>query len=329
MRKGNLRRMSLAVIELMLTVLLAGATGYTQEPPLPGASSSTTAALTKTGSPSPGRVVLKVGDGSATEADIDLMASLDSRGQQPAPTQNRQPLGEKYALLLVLAQQAVRDRLDSSAELVRQMALERIERLAQAEYTNLAKEIKVNSEEVRQYYSTHPDEFTEVTARRVFVQRKPEGGKPDAPGLSPQEAKARADSIRQDLAAGKDPKELVKEFKSLNEGFMDVDPRTFRLPQLPAEWQKVVSQLKDGEVVQPVDTPQGIAFFQMRGRRQVELKDVSSEIENKLRQQKLDAAVADLKKKTVIWMDEEYFKAPPALPPPVSAQPPAGNGPGK
>jgi len=44
------------------------------------------------------------------------------------------------------------------------------------------------------------------------------------------------------------------------------------------------------------------------------LKDASQEIERKLRQQKADAAVADVKKNTTVWMDDQYFAAPPKPP---------------
>jgi len=41
-----------------------------------------------------------------------------------------------------------------------------------------------------------------------------------------------------------------------------------------------------------------------------ELKDVSSQIENTLRQQKVNSALDELKKNAKVWLDDGYFPAP-------------------
>lgn len=57
-----------------------------------------------------------------------------------------------------------------------------------------------------------------------------------------------------------------------------------------------------------------MVLLQVVGHRHADLKEVSAGIENTIRQQKFEAAVNDLKKKTSIWLDEDYFKAPQAAP---------------
>jgi Cu(I)/Ag(I) efflux system membrane protein CusA/SilA len=56
-----------------------------------------------------------------------------------------------------------------------------------------------------------------------------------------------------------------------------------------------------------------LAFFQVTAHRRSELKDASSQIEQQMQKQKVAAAVENLKKKAAIWMDDQYFAAPPAL----------------
>jgi parvulin-like peptidyl-prolyl isomerase len=91
--------------------------------------------------------------------------------------------------------------------------------------------------------------------------------------------------------------------------------------------EKAAFELKDGELSQPLEVAQAIVLFQLIGHRSAELKQVSADIENTLRQEKLDATVADLKKTTVIWMDQDYFQATPA-PPTLNARPsPTGQAP--
>jgi hypothetical protein len=66
------------------------------------------------------------------------------------------------------------------------------------------------------------------------------------------------------------------------------------------------------------------------GHHDPELKDVSAEIESRLKQQKLDATVESLKTKTGVWMDATYFSQHPATgpasePQPAAAAPPSEN----
>ena len=72
-----------------------------------------------------------------------------------------------------------------------------------------------------------------------------------------------------------------------------------------------------------MDTPQAFIVVKVFGHQRPELKDVATEIETKLRQQKLDAEVDDLKKKAGVWMDEDYFKGKPVATSGSAAQPPA------
>jgi parvulin-like peptidyl-prolyl isomerase len=95
------------------------------------------------------------------------------------------------------------------------------------------------------------------------------------------------------------------------------------------EVEKAVFTLKDGEVSEILDVAQALVFFQVTGHSTAELTDVSTQIEQTLQKQKVDAAMTDLKKKTVVWMDDQYFAAP--LTPPAGAGPsaPASQNPAK
>ena len=129
-------------------------------------------------------------------------------------------------------------------------------------------------------------------------------------GLAPEEAKARAEAIRTELVAGTDIKTLTEKFKG-PDTVIDAEPRRYRRGGMRADMEKVAFALKDGEVSEPVDFNQAFVVFQVTGRNRVDLKDAIPDIERKLRQEKSDAAVVELKKNTVLWMDDQYFAAPP------------------
>jgi peptidyl-prolyl cis-trans isomerase C len=257
-------------------------------------------------------VVLKVGNQQVTQADLEFFVrNLNPQVQQAAAGQGRRPLGEQYALMLLLSQEALSRHLDDSPDFRRQMEWQRVQWLAQAEYKKLASQVNVSPEEIGQYYSTHPAEFEQLEVRQIGIRKKAESAKEGA-GLSPQEARARLDAIRTALAAGTDAKKVTQDFTIPNVVFIDAQPRSIRHGQLPGELDKKAFQLKDGDFSEPLDTPQGIFCIQAIRHDHPELKTVSAEIENKLRQQKVQATLEALKKKAAIWMDEDYFKAPAA-----------------
>ena len=79
---------------------------------------------------------------------------------------------------------------------------------------------------------------------------------------------------------------------------------------MPPNMEKVAFELKDGQVSDPLDVPTAVVIFQVISHSRLELKDVSPDIEKTLRQQKVEAALSDVKKNNPIWMDDQYFAAP-------------------
>jgi parvulin-like peptidyl-prolyl isomerase len=264
--------------------------------------------------------VLKVGSEQVSQAGLDFVISrLSPEIRQAIARQGKRPIGEQYALMLVLSGMAVSRRLDSSPDIRRQIDLQRLQLLAQAAYESIVGQTKVSPEEVSQYYSAHPDEFDQAQVRQVVIRKRPDGAKESTPGLLAQEAKAKAEEIRKAFAAGGDAAKATQDLSIPNVVQIDVEPRTIRRGQLPPDLDKAAFQLKDGEISDPFETPQALVLVQVAGRRHLELKEASTEIENRLREQKVQAAIDELRSKTSVWMDEEYFAAPPATP---AMQPP-------
>lgn len=311
MKIRSVRKQFLFALFLSGTVGLAAFAQQAAQPKPALPAAAKPASPAKTATEGPGKVVLKVGSQNFTQGDMDfLVKSLSPQIQQTVAQQGLKPLGEQYALMALLSQLAEKDHLDASPEFRRQMALHRLQVLAQAEYGKLAQEIKVSPEEISQYYSAHASEFDQAQVREFLIRKQPEGAKEGTPGLSAQEAKVRADEIRKALAEGTDPKQVVEKFSAPNTVMIDTEPRTIRHGQLVAALDKAAFELKDGEISEPLETPQALAFLQVAGHSRPELKEVSEDIENTLNQQKVQTAVEELKSKTTIWMDESYFKGP-------------------
>ena len=270
------------------------------------------------------KVVLKVADHKVTQGEIDfLISNLNAQAKQALASAGRRPLGEEYVKVLLLSHQAESEHLEATPEVRERIELQRTQMLAQAEYEKMSSEVKISPDEVGKYYSAHQPDFQTAQVREFVVIKKAEGAKENVPGFAPADAKAKADALRKAVTAGTDIKKLTSDFVVANAVMIDTEPRTVRRGQLLAPLDKSAFEQKDGEVSEPLETPQAIVFLQIVGHQTAEQKDVATDIENKIRQQKLEDEMADLRKKTDVWLDEDYFKGPAAPTLSAPAQAPA------
>ena len=282
-------------------------------------SGGSTPSTAKSASSPADRVVLKVGNQQVTQAEFETMVR-DLEAQQGPADLSRKAIGDNYASLLMLSQQAVAHNLESSPEVIRQLALDRTQILSNAEFARLKEQAKPTPEEISAYYNAHLADYDVVQIRRLFIWKKT-GTSKDAAGVNPQDAKPLADAIRQALATGNDPTKLIHDNTSV---VLDVQPLPFQRGELPPKMEEAAFALKPGEWTVFEDSPTQLVLLQGVSRSRRDLKEVSSQIEKKLQAQKLKDELADVKKNAGIWMDEQYF-APPQKPvagtqPKISAQ---------
>ncbi len=251
---------------------------------------------------------MKIGDKQVTQAQFEqLIADLEAI-QGPAELSRKQ-LGEKFASLFILAQAATADHLDSSPEVVRQLAIDRTQILSNAEFFKLKDEAKPTAEQISAYYNAHLEDYDVVTLRRVFIWEKGKGSlHPN--GLTPEEANALAQAMKQAYASGADPKKLIKDPELVH---LDEKPLTFQRGEMPAEMEKSAFALqKPGEWIELTNTPNTLILLQLVSRSRRTLSEVTPQIEKKLQNEQLREELKALKTKTGVWMDETYFasKAP-------------------
>jgi hypothetical protein len=299
----------------MATFVLAPAALAQQTPKAPAPKPAAGAAQK---AEAPGsKVVLRVGKEEVTEADIDfLVEAMGPDIKEAIKTQGRRQLGEQYATMIVLSQHATAQKLDATPEFRRRLALQMLQWLAETAVEQLEDQVSVAPEEVSKYYSGNPLEFEEVRVRQVVVRKKPEGAAAGSPGLSAEDARARAEEIRKALAGGKDWKALATELQGSQEMFVVADPRPVRRGQFPdnTNLETVIFGLKDGDFSLPTETPQAVIVFQSAGRRMLTLEEASEEIETAMRRFKVQQQINELRGKATIWMDEQFFSGAPAAP---------------
>jgi hypothetical protein len=246
---------------------------------------------------------MKVGDRQITQEQFEAMYGDFLKSQGGAAVPKKKTTAENFAGGLMLAKEAEAQGLNKKPEVQRELEMNRIQILSNAEYNELQDKVKPTMEQVGDYYNSHLDDFDQVAIRRVFIFKQNEHT--SGHGVPPAEAKARADQIRKVLASGGDAKALIKDTKDA----LDVDPLTFRRDDLPPA-MKQAFDMKEGEWSQVADTPDSLIMFQLVKKSRLTLAQATPEIEKKLQGQKLREEMDALKKKTGVWLDDEYFAAP-------------------
>lgn len=293
---------------VMMSCFLAGASsalvGFAQSSPAPKPAAQSAAS-------SPDKVVLKVGNTKVTKADVDyLISGLNPRVQQAIAARGRKPVGDEYATMVLLSQKAQNDHLDASPDFQRRIALEKLQLLAQEEYHKMSEDVQISPDEINTYYNAHKGDYEEAQVREFVVRKKAADAKPGDPGLSAVEAKARLASIQKAIEAGTDIKAVAKKFDVPNVVMINPEPQTVRRGEMIPALDKVAFELKPNQFSPPMETSRAVVLLQVLSHQQQEVGTVSGQIKDELRQQKLRAAMDDMKAKANIWMDPEYFKEP-------------------
>jgi len=270
-------------------------------------------------------VVLKVGDVQVTKEEFEsrIRDIEPGHAEEGAPDKDRQRLGDDYASVLMLSQQAVAKHLDSSPEVARKLDVARMQVLSDAEFASLMQQAQPTFDEVSQYYSAHASDYDEVQIRRLFIWKERENSK--SVPLTSQAARAKAEQIRKAYASGTNVQKLSAELTKSQEGMLDPNPLTFTRGELSPQMEKIAFSLKEGEWSEVEDTPARLLLTQLVKRDRQQLGQVSPHIEKQLQDQKMQVLLNDMKKNSGIWMDEKYFGT--AVAPVPNAQRRASNPP--
>ena len=274
-----------------------------------GQTSSGQAPAAKAGAAdSPDKVVLKVGNTSITRGQVEtLIKTLTPQAQKSLAQSGRRPIGDEYVRILLLSQDALSHHLESTPAYKEMLAIHAREILATLAFQEIQRQCAVTPEEISKYYETHPKEFEVAEIYQVVIRKKPQDAKEGTPGLTAEEAKARAEEIRKALLSGDEPKKLATKYSLANVVRVDAYPEIVHRGDMPEDMEKAAFGLKDGEVSEIFDYGAKMAFIKTGQRRTEELKLVSARIENDLTQQKIDNFMNGLKKKANVWMDDNYF----------------------
>ncbi|MDA8164444.1 MAG: peptidylprolyl isomerase [Desulfobacteraceae bacterium] len=153
--------------------------------------------------------------------------------------------------------------------------------------------IVVTDQKVKEYYDSHFGGEKQQDGYHVLqmgVAWKEDGGSPTR-----EEARAKAEKIRSQAAAGGDFQELAKAYSDLPSAADGGDIGVFGKEEMAPYMREVVEKMKPGEVSPVVETPAGFQFFKLLSIkqgdviRQAALESMKDEIRDKVYKEESEA----------------------------------------
>jgi hypothetical protein len=273
------------------------------------------------------RVILKVGGVKVTEKEYEAtIGDIEPEPRDPDEPEtgekSRRDMGEDYASVLMLSQMAVVNGLDKTPEIRRQLTVNRLQILSDAQFAKMKEAAQPSKVEMQKYYDSHLADLDRLKLRRLFIWKTGQGST-NTKGLAPDAARTMADQILH--STGEEGAQLADRVKGSDEGLYDPEPLTFLRHELSPRFEKAAFAAKPGEWSQADDTKDQIVLLHIIERDRRPFAEVESVVDYRVRNEKLLSQLEALKKKTGIWMDDQYFGASVAEDPgeqrPVSDQP--------
>jgi parvulin-like peptidyl-prolyl isomerase len=259
-----------------------------------------------------------------TRAQFEKLMKTVAAG---APPGMRRQIAARYVQFLTAANEGVRLGVDKDPDFSEQLAIMRLQLLAQdAERKLQAEASKVSDADIKAYYDQNPSAFEEVTLTRIFVPRPSTEATKDATKDQPApDAKAIADNAHQQLASGAEPEKIQKTvYEQLK---LTTDPPTTkfgakRRGSLPPAHEQKIFALKSGETSDVIQDSFGSVIYKVDAREELPLDKVKEQVKAKLTQQRIEDARQKIMSASKADYNDAYFGPEPSGPKPGQAPAP-------
>ncbi len=250
-------------------------------------------------------------------------------------TVNRQ-IATRYVQLLTAANQGVKMDVTKDPEFEEQLAIARLQVLAQTAERKIQTEAaNVSETDEKSYYDQNPSAFEEVTLTRIFIPRNP--GTPNAANATAQQPspapdpQAIADEAHKQLVAGEDPEKVEKTAYEQLKNTTTPPSTKFgsrrRGSLAPAQESKIFA-MNPGDVSEVFSDSIGYTIYKVDSKKQLPFDQVKDDIKRRLTQQHLEDSRQKLTGASKAEYNDAYFgpEAGPARP--AMTRPPAAPGAG-
>ena len=264
--------------------------------------------------------------------EFDDFLQSNPRFQQQAQGPQREELKKQFGEFKVIAERARKESLDRQDVVRLQMLLDRSQALAGAYLSDLQKNADklVTDADVEQYYKDHPSDLDEVRVRHILISTQPKQEPPPDPSakdgkdtkpaekpktLTKDEARKKSQELLDRVKKGEDFAKLAKE-NSDDVGSKDKGGEYdfFGHGQMVPEFEKAAFALKPGEISDLVETEFGFHIIKLEERRTAAAPSndgkVKQQIMEKLKQEKLEARIAEIADKSGVVVPEDFNTTP-------------------
>ncbi len=267
----------------------------------------------------PNEIVLTINGRPITAAQYELLVRtlLSPERQEIALGPGRRQFAQQLIETAILAAEATKQGLDKQPDAALQLSFVHDNLMALLMFQNMMQTAQVPDSAIQTYYDTHKGDYETLIARHIMVRRKdaPFPGIPGRPELSDDEARTKAESIRQRIISGEDFAKIAREESddtvSAQAGG---DLGGFGKGKQVPPFEQAAFALKPGEISQPVWTPYGYHIIQVQSHSLKSLADVKQDILTQLKPDIARKAVDDLLNKSKFEINESFFgPGPPAV----------------
>jgi len=262
----------------------------------------------------PNEVVMTVGTIQLTAAEFDaIVDTIPEQYRAAARSTGRKPMAENIAKVLVLAQEGKRLKVDASGAFKAQEEFQTMNHLAVAAFTEITKNAPVDEARLRTYYDQHKAEFEQLRARHILVRvaGSVAPAKPGQKDLTDEEALVKIQQLRKQLLAGADfaalaAKESDDTASAARGGELDI----FGHGQMVPAFDQAAFSLQPGMISEPVKTPFGYHLIRVDAQELKPFGEVRGELDRRIRPEVAQEVVENLRKKTAVSFDPNFFGAP-------------------
>lgn len=265
----------------------------------------------------PETVVAKVNGRAVTAADFTRILETLPQDTQKALLQNPAQGLQSLFLMEHLKTEADLHKLAAQSPYKEQLALQRMQILAQAEATHHQASMQLSEADEKKAYDADPARFDHAHIRVILItyadpktpQAVPEAGKEPLKTLTELEAKAKIEALLTKARAGADFGELAKansEDKA-TAGKGGEYALVRRSDNVPAEIRDSIFALKPGEISEPIRQPAGFFIIKLEDRGTFPFSEVKDQLAGEVKQQRFDAWMKSLQKQYEVSIENTEF----------------------
>lgn len=317
---------------ILMGLALCASVVMAQEKPAamtPAKAATTSTVTAATGDP----VIITAGDIVIKQSEFEsALKTLPAEYQSYAMGPGKKQFAEDYLRMKMLAQMGYKAGLQNDPAVQQQLALMKDNLVANAQLSQIDKSVTLSDEELQKIYDANKKDYEQVKARHILIAFKGSpAAQPGKPELTEEQAKAKAEDIKKQLAAGAKFEDLAKkESDDTGSGANGGELGAFGHGQMVPEFETAAFAAKVGDVIGPVRTQYGYHVIKVDSHEYSPFASVKGTIEKKEHQKALQAKLDSMKSDAKPVFNESYFPPPPppgaaptesAAPAPASTKP--------